>query len=146
MCLPIGLIWLRIGMNCAFFFSEHLMNVPKTVRKFLSQQLFAIHEGLCCMLGNTQTWRVSHCNIWTAGCMTKKSSSNSGRGTNFLCRLCLRSSQLHVHVPHGVQWLWQEGNQSCLSSAKMSVWTRTPAPPYGFIVWYLIKHMEGSVQ
>jgi len=64
-------------------------------------------------------------------------------------RLYLRSPQLQVHVAHGVKCLWQEGSHSCLSSAKMNGGPGGPVlplPPYGFTVWYLIKHKEGSVQ
>ena len=85
------------------------------------------------------------CSAWPRKC-----GSNSKRGTNFCgvhnIEAVLRSSQLHVHVSHCVQWMWQECSHSCLSSAKMNVWTRTPPPPFGFTAWYLIKHTEGSLQ
>ena len=43
----------------------------------------------------------------------------------------------------GVKWLGQEGNHSCLFSAKMNVWTCTSTYPYGVMVWCLINHKYG---
>jgi len=120
----------------------------------LSEQLFVVHEEPCFTLGNNRlegSW-VSSVTVapelqaaWPKNC-----GSNSRRGTNFCgfhnIEAVLRSSQLHVHMAQGVQWLWQESSHSCLFSAKMNVWTCTPPPPYGLTVWYLIKHTESSVQ
>ena len=96
----------------AEIFSKHLMNVPKTVRKSLTQW--------AAVLNNTQNWRVSHCSIWAVGCMTKELWSKFWQGNKFFRSpehpCCVWGpSQLHVHVAHGVQWLWQEDDQSvCL--------------------------------
>ena len=137
MNLSIGLICLRIGTNCLFF-CECLMNIPTIVRKFcLSEIIFAIHAGLCCTLGNSRpdgSWERSLIvasvlrAAWPRNC-----GSDAGKWINFdvstTSGLCLRSSQLHVHVAHGVRCLWQEGNLPCLSSTKMNVWIRSSISP-----------------
>ena len=121
---------------CAF--CESSMNVPKTARKFwLREKIFAVYAGLCCTVGSNRregSWDSSLIvasalqSAWPRNC-----GSNAGKGINFVVsttsRLYLRSSKLHVNVARGVQWLWQEGNQSCLSSAKMNVWNRTSISP-----------------
>jgi hypothetical protein len=129
------------------------MNVPKLWEHFwLSEQLVAVHEGLCCTLGNSRlegSWdRPVLVASGLQAAWPRNCGSNSGRGTNF-CGVHNIEDVSEVLPASSPCATWGEvagAVRQPLFVCLVPSWMCGPAlppPPYGFMAWCWIKHTDG---